>query len=194
MNLKNILFVISFLFISLYLPFLVLTYSPFYYQSQIENNTFAIDNLRSFFLYQEQLNPEIWNEKEILHMTDVRNLFFITHIFASLSLVFLFLIKPKNILKYFLYVNGTLLFIFLLIFFFFSFFWKNIFHSLLFRNNAWIITPEDISYYLFPESFFIKYILILFISYILINIIFLAVLKKQSLFKKIKSLSSLWKK
>ena len=156
---------LSILVLLLYVPFVVITYTPLYYNTTIAQQSFpesiskadannATANLRSYFSYQSELNNQ-WNEKEKLHMHDVRKLFGLLHMLALAAVGNLFLqhrrIKDssKNI-QVVTTVFGLLL---VLVTLFFSFFWTAI-HPLLFSNEFWVLEPTDLSYYLFPLSFF----------------------------------------
>lgn len=101
---------------------------------------------------------DFFNEKEILHMIDVKNIFnsllFITIVIGVV--IFLF-IKSKEFSKIFLYsLIFTLIFVFLLLIFPFDFLFTK-FHLLLFNNNLWLLDPaKDRLINLLPTEFFIR--------------------------------------
>ena len=179
---KNILFV-SLLFITLYIPVSFAMYSNSWYEFNYElyrtyeligkeNATNATENLISYFTHKNELNGDIWNAKEKAHMSEVRTIFDILFILFTLSLAsLLFLInKNKNTIKKFSKTNIKIILSLLIIVLFFTTFWLY-FHEILFTNNLWIITPDDISYYLFPQEFFRNTLLLIILTGTSINLI-----------------------
>lgn len=191
---KNILW-ISILYLSLYIPLTITIYSQSWYEFNYKiHDTYkniekdkalnATKNLISFFLHKEELNNH-WNEKERLHMKDVRNIYDILFILGILSFLGLGIENPKTKdLKKISMKNITIITIFIIIIPFFSYFWNNIFHNILFSNNYWIINQNDISYYIFPIEFFIYSTIFLILTSIIINISLIIIIKNQ---KKIKN-------
>ena len=172
---KNILFV-SLLFITLYIPISFAIYSSSWYEFNYElyrtyeligkeNATNATENLISYFTYKNELNGDIWNAKEKAHMNEVRTIFDTLFIIFILSLASFLLLtnKNKNTIKKISKTNIKIILSLLIILPFFTTFWVA-FHEILFTNNLWIITPDDISYYLFPQEFFRNTLLLVILT------------------------------
>lgn len=122
-------------------------------------------NLISYLKGREELNTTFFNEKEITHMKDVRNLFafsfatLLISMFILLAItVFAFVKKDIGLLWKCTFYGGLsglafALALFLLSLNFSSFF--TYFHQLLFTNNLWLMDPlTDKIIILLPESFF----------------------------------------
>ena len=112
----------------------------------------------------KDLNGTFLNEKEKLHMIDVRGIFekinMLMWIFFPLTLVMFFLIYMKKIAQ--IYKAYILSFIFVLLYVavlvvlalnFNSFFYN--FHKIFFTNNLWLLNPKtDLLILMFPENYF----------------------------------------
>jgi hypothetical protein len=171
----EILVALALIYIFFYIPTSFIIYTPAYYNHQFnsqetyeilgENATIATQNLRNFFTYHEELNKKYWNEKEQLHMGDVRNLFMIMHGIAFICIIFLSIQrdKIKQSQKLVRILTGIILLAALLFVAFFDTTWNAI-HPIFFSNDAWINYPEDISYYLFPSEFFVNALLWILIT------------------------------
>jgi len=114
-------------------------------------------------------NRQVFNEREIAHMVDVKHLFQfsarvrnISLIFIAVLLILLYFSSDRKPLRYlavsYLVIAGLLL---LLLFIAvpiiqnnFTYYWDQ-FHYLFFDNDLWILNPEtDIMIQMVPESFF----------------------------------------
>lgn len=179
-KIQNVIFFISLMYLTFFLPLLITIYSVNWYefnyknqeitkQIQSEKRENATINLISFFSYNENLNS-LWNEKEKNHMLDVRQIYLYLQLFALICLVLLVITFDKTYLQFFSKINIYILFSFLLLLPVFSFLFSGIFHELLFNNTNWIITSEDMSYYLFPIEFFKNSFLFIVFFAILENI------------------------
>ena len=159
------------------IPLLFTIYSPIWYNSNYKNQEItkdinleqrdnATNNLISFFAYNKELNS-LWNEKEKIHMSEVREIYLLLEIFTLIAILLLFFTFDKSLLTSYSKINIVIISFLLVLIPFFSFLFNSIFHSLLFNNTFWIITPDDISYYLFPNSFFKNsFLFIIFVSII----------------------------
>ena len=118
---------------------------------------------------QEAVCVSIFNEKEITHMDDVRNLFLlflslrdITLAVALILLVTLLANKSSVILKSLFWGAAVYLGLFVIIggCFYFNFTAVfNLFHQLFFSNDLWIMDPDtDLIISIVPEPFFISLI------------------------------------
>mgnify|MGYP001594884081 CR=1 FL=1 len=180
LNISKIIFFASLLYLTLAFPLIFTIYSPIWYNFNYENQEItksisleqrdnATDNLISFFAYNNELNS-FWNEKEKIHMGEVRSIYLFLEILSIISLLLLFFTFDRSLVVNYSKINIVIISSFLILIPFFSFLFNSIFHSILFDNTFWIITPEDISYYLFPNSFFKNSFLLIIIVSIIENI------------------------
>lgn len=179
-RIKSITLFVSLLFLILYIPLTIAIYSQSWYEFNYRNNTIdsktsisAIENVISFFLYKDKLDLNIWSKKEIRHFSDVRNIYLFLHIFALLSFcVLLFLFDKRKMKKISTYIFVVILLLGTLFYFIdFSYFWNNIFHNILFYNQDWIYTQNEMSYFLFPESFFVNSVVLIILGGMIINLL-----------------------
>jgi hypothetical protein len=192
LNLKNVLLFISVLFLTLYIPLTYTVYSDSWYkfnynqqdtyQQLGENKTInATNNLINFFLHNKELNG-LWNQKEIKHMNDVRNIYDILFILFVLSVISITLLFDKKLIKKYSKINMIVIGSLIIVIPFFSLFWNYIFHPLMFSNNLWIMTSNDISYYLFDienYTFMFNSVLLVILSGVAINLIIWIKMRKS---------------
>lgn len=187
---KKFFFFLSILYLTLFLPFLITIYCSSWYnfnyeKQEITKNISLIDqknateNLVSFFAYNTNLNS-LWNEKEISHMYDVRQIYFILELLALISIVLVICLFDKSHMIYCVKINIIFLVSLLIILPFFQFIFSGIFHEILFTNNNWIMTDKDISYYLFPLEFFRNSFLFIILISILENFLIFLISKKYN--------------
>jgi len=181
LNISKIVFFISLLYLTLILPLLFTIYSPiwynFNYESQeitksinIEQRDNATSNLIHYFAYNTDLNS-LWNEKEKIHMSEVRTIYLFLEVLTLIAILLLFFTFDKSLILKYTKINIIIISSLLILIPFFSFLFNSVFHFILFDNNFWIITPEDISYYLFPNSFFKNSFLLIIIISIIENVV-----------------------
>lgn len=120
--------------------------------------------VRKYFFYDQPLSPAIFTERERVHLSDVKGLFRSVEIItAGLSLGTIFLLyavrKRKEQIGFVLRTAGMLGLLFLilggggLILFFEQAFFA--FHTLVFRNDFWLLDPVvHILIRAYPERFF----------------------------------------
>lgn len=120
-----------------------------------------------------------FNEREILHMEDVRDLFDLARMikYIGLGLIILiifYFIKNKNIafmarsLFYGLFINHLLLGIIALLAYIDFNKYFTYFHLIFFSNDLWILNPEtDLMIQMLPEGFFIGMAVNIMIYYLL---------------------------
>ena len=185
---KTSLLILMF-YISIYLPLSFTIYSDTWYyenyESQIVTSVVsedvvsdATDGLISYFLHKGELDWP-WNEKEVIHMSEVRLIYDVMFILGLLSMfLFSYMFKREEV-KPLIKINILLLVLLSLCLVNFNFFWDYIFHPLFFSNNLWITTPDDISYYLFPYEFFRNSGIFIILSGIVINVVGYIGLKKN---------------
>jgi integral membrane protein (TIGR01906 family) len=130
----------------------------------------------------------LFNQKEIDHMVDVKNLVKATLLFEKISLFFIFfsivIISFKNgfnqlfnfifniVYKSLLIWSGIFLVILsgIIINFNATFI---LFHKIFFRNDLWILDPRsDYLLIMFPEKFFLEVCLTILLVFVIINLIF----------------------
>lgn len=140
----------------------------------------------------------VFNQKEINHMVDVRNLFSTGHWLrnGSLAVLVIFLILLQRLTKArFLRVWAGGFFAGALVFFGllgavaaaisrdFLWFW-NTFHTLIFTNDLWLLNPEtDILIQIVPEQFFFD-LVVRILFYFAVPVIFLTLITAVIVFKK----------
>jgi len=187
--LKPALIIIIVLLIIL-LNFRFLVFNNKFYEKEFEKNQYNIDRnvlgynkniLFDYFKNNNNLDNSFFNEKEKLHLIDVKNLiniaFVILYILLIIFIILIFYLLYKKeyliILDSFMF-SGLSLIIFLIIISLFKF--SNLFynfHLLFFNNDLWLLDPlKDNLIRMFPESFFYDFFKRL-ISNILITSIFL---------------------
>ncbi|WP_314160851.1 TIGR01906 family membrane protein [uncultured Gemella sp.] len=158
---------------------------------ELINNT---TNLLEYLTNKAELNTTWFSEKDILHMKDVRvlynvsfNLMIFFIIIFILSTILIALVYKNYAMFYITKTfNKTLLAFILLVIvlagiisYNFTSFWIK-FHQLLFTNDLWLLSPEESNLIkMVPEQFFISlittiilHILILFVSFLVVNNIF----------------------
>ena len=151
-----------------------------YLRGNEDNLSYILEDGRDFF-----------NEQDLFHMQDVREIFitvFNFNWFLIISLIILLLIFVyikgdwKNILPNFYFINLFLFFIVSLIVFIFClvdfegmFYF---FHSILFDNNLWLFQPQsDLMIQLFPLEFFkdfgVRLVMIFIVFIFLLTLFFI---------------------
>ena len=146
------------------LNFRLIVFNYGFYEKENTNNIFAKDNsneiknLIRFLEEKKEINKSFFNEKEELHLYDVRNLIQKTiYIFyLSFFIFILFIIKYYKDIFNITLISGIFLILTIIILFFLSF--NNLFynfHLIFFNNDLWMLDPsKDNLINLFPESFF----------------------------------------
>ena len=188
----NLLFILAFSLWSLLLPLEFLVYTPQAYKvnrafisSSQSNNSqqlnYWVNEITDFFKHKGSLGYQ-WRSHEIRHMTEVRGYY---DAFATMLLVLpiiLVLLKEKlsNALPRFLKISILVSLLFTgLVVSIFSAFWKA-FHQLIFSNKDYLYHVGEVSYYLFPQRFFIHAILFIISFYIISHILLYFALIKTS--------------
>lgn len=194
-KIKFTLSTLSYLWILFAVPILFLALTPQWYyinyglqdNSQLLNSTTQItqtNNLVGFFTYKQTLNSK-WSITESQHMADVRVLYSLLFLgILGFGILLNFTLKKEYILGITKITYGILLLL-LPIMFVFSWFWDNIFHTVLFSNDYWIMTPKDLSFYLFSDMFFLRSMIVIVLIMIIINTITYRITTKK--ISKIKS-------
>lgn len=191
---KHLLFIIIPLLIFLF-SFKLLIFNYGFYEKQFDNNLdreFVKGNVLNLFDYfkdKGELNDN-FNEREKLHLEDVKNLinkanilFYILLIMFIISIIYFIYTKDFKAIRFNLIAGGclTLLFILILVLFDFSDLFLK-FHYLIFNNNLWMLNPEtDLLINIFTENFFFKFFkrILLNSSIISCILIFIGILMKN---------------
>ena len=172
------------------------------YRSNLTNNELGqvSDQIKDYFKNDDEkisINIErnksinLFNQREIDHMVDVKNLIKFTLLFERISLVIIFFtliissyinglkeiqrVLIQIIYKSFIIWSGIILLIILgmVINFNYTF---TLFHKIFFRNDLWILDPRnDYLLILFPERFFLEICIIILLLFTLINFLLLSV-------------------
>ena len=155
----------------------------------IENTNIQIKEY--FFSQEEFLNVELFNDKEILHMKDVKEIINNLFLFGKISSLFFVLIILLIIYKFKVHLYSIFKYssiIFIIIIFLFSLLslisFNQIFilfHEIAFRNDLWLLNiNEDYLLMMFPESFFRDVAIFLLLSSLIVNFIMFYITKSLS--------------
>lgn len=154
-----------------------------------KNELMDLTNKLFKYLKGEEDNSDIekyFNEKELIHLEDVRVLFKEGFILRNISIIillisFLYLIfkSPKDLVKYSMYSSsislGIVLAVFLLYLIDFNKYFTY-FHLILFDNDLWLLNPNvDILIRIFPEQIFISLLNNIVLLFVIIMSIILVV-------------------
>ena len=172
------------------------------YRSNLTNNELGqvSDQIKDYFKNDDEkisINIErnksinLFNQREIDHMVDVKNLIKFTLLFERISLVIIFFTLiissyingfkeiQRNLIqiiyKSFIIWSGIILLIILgmVINFNYTF---TLFHKIFFRNDLWILDPRnDYLLIMFPERFFLEICIIILLLFTLINFLILSI-------------------
>jgi len=172
------------------------------YRSNLTNNELdqVSDQIKDYFKNDDEkitINIErnksinLFNQREIDHMVDVKNLIKFTLLFERISLVIIFFTLiissyingfkeiQRNLIqiiyKSFIIWSGIILLIIsgMVINFNYTF---TLFHKIFFRNDLWILDPRnDYLLIMFPERFFLEICIIILLLFTLINFLILSI-------------------
>lgn len=172
------------------LPLAFSVYTPYLYQANCywnercdqlgeQQTERRISELNRFFLHLNTQLPQPWTQKENIHMGEVRQIYdsvFIVFILLTLFFIFDYRRGSQAGLRYRRYTRNSLLISValmlcaLLLIPFFKVFWMNVFHPLLFDNELWRTNRSDVSWYLVPKLFFMRAILFITVTTLLLNL------------------------
>lgn len=190
-HIKRLLFPLLLLFWLCCLPLAFAIYSPVLYQANCHWNERcgylgepavkqATAELSQLFLHQRPRLTHPWTDKENQHLLEVRAIYDgVFFLFVLVSLIFLldYSLVKKGRVSYVDYARNALfislgmLVTALLIAPFFNVFWMNVFHPLLFDNDLWRTNETDVSWYLMPKAFFLRVIVFICVSTVLLNLL-----------------------
>lgn len=190
-RIKATLFPLLLLFWLFCLPLAFSIYTPFSYQSNCLWNERcermgatktknSIGEITRFFRHQQDNLPPPWTIKEFQHLLEVRGIYnWVFSLFMAITLLFIIdgLVSKNarkqyhHFAKHSLFISMALLLASLLLIPFFKDFWMNVFHPLLFDNELWRTNPRDISWYLMPKTFFLRLIIFISLTTLLLNVL-----------------------
>ena len=183
-KLRAAAFTVSLLLLSAYLPLTGMVYSESWYRLHCgwyerclilgELAERSIVNLTSFFLHREPLHGR-WSPKEAQHLTEVRGMYDVLAGVAVLALLVLAVSFRGVRLRRAALINIAIILSLLLVLPVFGYFWKHVFHELVFSNELWRTDRNDITWYITPRVMFRNAVVMLVIGGVAINLVVLAV-------------------
>lgn len=191
-RLKYAMLLLSLAYLTFYLPVMTVAYSPFWYKLSCgfhgrcamvgeEKAMQGIDELVSYYRHTcNELPSSFWTTKEKNHLADVRGMIDTLTVLCAPALLMFVFSFDRGLIRRFSLVNMAMVCSLLLILPFFKYFWRHVFHPLLFSNRNWLNTPLDFSYYILPRVFFQYTVIFVVISAILINLMIYAVLTARN--------------
>ncbi len=188
---KKLVFTPLLLFWLFCLPLAFVIYSPVLYQANCHWNercellgeeavSQRVTEITQLFLHQSDALPAPWTEKETRHLVEVRDIYDgVFLVFALVTLVFVvdYLLVEGGRHTYAKYARNALfislglLAVVLVVAPVFNSFWINIFHPLLFDNELWRTDTKDVSWYLMPKAFFLRAIVFICVSTVVLNVL-----------------------
>lgn len=191
-RLQSLILFLSLTYLTVYLPVLIVAYSPFWFKINCdfhgrcevvgeEKATQGIGELVSYFRHsRNELPSSFWTVKEKQHLEDVRSMIDIMTILCVPFLLMFVFSYDRVRVRCFSLVNTAMVCSLLLVLPFFKYFWRHVFHPLLFSNRNWLNTPLDFSYYILPRVFFQYTVIFIVMMTILVNLTIYAVLTIRS--------------
>ncbi|MBI2499689.1 TIGR01906 family membrane protein [Candidatus Woesearchaeota archaeon] len=199
MKVKEVVLIIVLVLFIFLLNFKLLVYNTGFYDKEIDrlNITISrelaetnINNLISYFKDEKELTTNFFNEKEKLHLKDVKGLINKTLALFYIILILLIILiasNYKNLKKPFI-LSGSITILIILLFYLINFenFFNNTFHKVLFNNDLYLLDPaKDNLINLFPYEFFQDFAYKLFINSFITSLILITIgfiLKRKNLF------------
>ncbi|MGQ0793475.1 MAG: lipoprotein intramolecular transacylase Lit [Deltaproteobacteria bacterium] len=163
---KQCVLLLSLLYLTIYIPIALATYLPRWYELNCNWHTRcdrigteaahrAAGELTGYFLRRGELVMDLWTEKEKNHLEEVRGILdkmFLAALIAALGAWTMWNGGQASRLAA---ANGFFILALAGILPFFGFFWREVFHPLVFDNDLWKNTPSEVSYYIMPRKFFL---------------------------------------
>lgn len=172
----------SLFYMTLYTPVFCVVYSPYWYTINcrfhgrcerigMERARLGIQELTAFYRHtQNSLAAGFWTDKEKQHLAEIRPMLDILFITGMASLALFCVCYRASHIRRFALINTAIILLLIVILPFFSYFWRRIFHPLLFHNMNWLNTPSDFSFYILPRVFFRNTLIFMVLTSSLINI------------------------
>ncbi|MDH3713470.1 MAG: DUF1461 domain-containing protein [Gammaproteobacteria bacterium] len=178
------MFTVSLLLLSVYLPLAGMIYTESWYRLHCdwydrclvlgELAERSIANLTNFFLHREALHGR-WSHKESLHLAEVRGIYDVLAGIAVLAALGLAYGYRGARLRRASLINIAVIVSLLLLLPAFGYFWRHVFHELMFSNELWRTDRNDITWYITPRVMFRNAIVALVIGGAAVNLAVLAV-------------------
>ena len=157
---------LSLFYVTFWLPVAAAVYTPFWYDISCTSHgrcahlgeelyPALVRELTSYLTHTGSLRDAGWTLKERRHLAEARDRLDLATLTALIALLILILDASFSGLKRGASANLVVIPLMTCVFPFFSFFWRGLFHPLLFSNNRWLNTPLDHSFYLMPRPFFV---------------------------------------
>lgn len=192
-RIKNILLFLSLLFVTLYIPLSYTIYSSNWYEINynfqdtyevfgVNQTNLLTNDLIGYFEHKNELSNTLWSEKEKAHFEDVRAIYDVLFVLFFASLISIGLLFNKERVFRYSKINIIVILSLLIVLPFFGYFWNYVFHPLLFSNDFWIMSPNDVSYYLFgivDNGFFVRSFVFIIVIGILENLFSYYLCKKD---------------
>jgi len=199
MKVKELVLIVAVILFIFLLNFKLLVYNTDFYSKELDKLNIIIprelaetniNNLISYFKDEKELTTNFFNEKERLHLKDVKNLVGKTITLFYIILVLLIILialNYKKLGKPFI-LSGVVLILIIFLFYLINFenFFNTTFHKLLFNNDLYLLDPtKDNLINLFPYQFFqdfaYKLFINSFISSIFLILLGIILLKRKNL-------------
>lgn len=165
---------VSLLLLTLYLPLAAMVYLPGWYHLNCDWHgrcarlgeplaLASIDNLTAFFAHRAELNSN-WSAKERAHLTEVRSIYDGLAATALAALLLAWACFDPRRVRAATLTNTAIILCLLLLLPGFGYFWRHIFHELLFSNELWKTDRGDLTWYLTPRSLFRNAVIVLVVA------------------------------
>jgi uncharacterized membrane protein len=176
---RSLLFGLNLFYQTIYIPIALMVYFPLWYRFNCTLHPLCdflgkrrasrlIDELTAFFRHATELGNG-WSTKEILHLTEVRDLLDILFVLWIISITLMLIAAKGTRISRCAKFNLLALICLLIIVPFFEYFWTHIFHPLFFDNDYWKTNPSDKSFYIMPAGFFKNSLIFLLITSLTIH-------------------------
>jgi len=189
MKVKGVVLIITLILFIFLLNFKLLVYNTNFYSKELDRLNITIprelaetniNNLISYFKSEKELTTNFFNEKEKLHLRDVKGLINKTIVLFYITLALLIILialNYKNLKKPFIF-SGIIAILIIFIFCLINFesFFNNMFHKLLFNNDLYLLDPSrDNLINLFPYEFFQDFAYRLFLNSFISSLILITI-------------------
>lgn len=171
---------IALFYLTFYIPFALTAYNTSWYKLNCHFHSRCdkvgkeiayqgMEEVTGFLMHTGKLK-KYWSDKERLHLAEVRGITDFMFVITAVFMILLLMFSRREYLRSISLINLVIISSLFLILPFFASFWRDIFHNLLFDNNYWLNTPNDLSYYVMPRKFFRITVATILVSWLLINL------------------------
>ncbi len=175
---KILLTILAFIFLLFLSINAVMSFNIFYKLNLVNynNNKREVQNVIDYLSKNHELETSPFNEKEIMHLKDVYNLFLLSRVILVIALILSVIFLRDLFLPAICSLIFSIALAIILYLSSFKFLFIK-FHEFLFFNNYWILDPtKDLLIRLFPAVFFQSSFYTILMLFIALNIIFIIVL------------------